>query len=251
MKQHEAVIIALENLGGIATLGDLNLETMKIKECEWKTKTPFASIRRIVQMNEEIYKIKPGLYSLKKYQKKNEANGILVETTKNKNSEAVKSFNHSYYQGMLTIIGNLKKFKTYLPNQDKNKKFIEKSLDELRTIKEIPHFTYQKLIQRSSTIDVIWFSSRLMDENLLMPTSFFEVEHSTDIQNSLLQFNDLQDFAARMIIVADETRKREFETKIKSSAFNEIRNKIEFLEYEALTKMYEYTLEEQVFKTKL
>ena len=152
---------------------------------------------------------------------------------------------------MITIIGNLKKFKTYLPNQDKNKKFIEKSLDELRTIKEIPHFTYQKLIQRSSTIDVIWFSSRLMDENLLMPTSFFEVEHSTDIQNSLLKFNDLQDFAARMIIVADETRKREFETKIKSSAFNEIRNKIEFLEYEALTKMYEYTLEEQVFKTKL
>ena len=251
MKQHEAVIIALENLGGIATLGDLNLETMKIKECEWKTKTPFASIRRIVQINEEIYKIKPGLYSLKKYQKKNEANGILVETTKNKNSEEVKSFNHSYYQGMITIIGNLKKFKTYLPNQDKNKKFIEKSLDELRTIKEIPHFTYQKLIQRSSTIDVIWFSSRLMDENLLMPTSFFEVEHSTDIQNSLLKFNDLQDFAARMIIVADETRKREFETKIKSSAFNEIRNKIEFLEYEALTKMYEYTLEEQVFKTKL
>ena len=251
MKQHEAVIIALENLGGIATLGDLNIETMKIKECEWKTKTPFASIRRIVQTNEEIYKIKPGLYSLKKYQKKNEANGILVETTKNKNSEEIKSFNHSYYQGMLTIIGNLKKFKTYLPNQDKNKKFIEKSLDELRTIKEIPHFTYQKLIQRSSTIDVIWFSSRLMDENLLMPTSFFEVEHSTDIQNSLLKFNDLQDFAARMIIVADESRKREFETKIKSSAFNEIRNRIEFLEYEALTKMYEYTLEEQVFKTRL
>ena len=251
MKQHEAVIIALENLGGIATLGDLNIETMKIKECEWKTKTPFASIRRIVQTNENIYKIKPGLYSLKKYQKRNETNGILVETTKNKNSEEIKSFNHSYYQGMLTIIGNLKKFKTYLPNQDKNKKFIEKSLDELRTIKEIPHFTYQKLIQRSSTIDVIWFSSRLMDENLLMPTSFFEVEHSTDIQNSLLKFNDLQDFAARMIIVADETRKKEFETKIKSSAFNEIRNKIEFLEYEALTKMYEYTLEEQVFKTRL
>jgi len=251
MKQHEAVIIALEKLGGIATLGDLNLETMKIKECEWKTKTPFASIRRIVQTNEDIYKIKPGLYSLKKYQKRNEANGILVETTKNKNSEEVKSFNHSYYQGMLTIIGNLKKYKTYLPNQDKNKKFVEKSLDELRTVKEIPNYTYQKLVQRSSTIDVIWFTSRLMEDSILMPTSFFEVEHSTDIQNSLLKFNDLQDFAARMIIVADESRKKEFESKIKSSAFNEIRNKIEFLEYEALTKMYEYTLEEQVFKTKL
>ena len=54
-----------------------------------------------------------------------------------------------------------------------------------------------------------------------------------------------------MIIVADESRKREFDTKIKSSAFNEIRNRIEFLEYEALTKMYEYTLEKTGFKTKL
>ena len=246
MKQHEAVIIALEKLGGIATLGDLNLETMKIKECEWKTKTPFASIRRIVQTNEDIYKIKPGLYSLKKYQKRNEANGILVETTKNKNSEEVKSFNHSYYQGMLTIIGNLKKFKTYLPNQDKNKKFIEKSLDELRTIKEIPHFTYQKLIQRSSTIDVIWFSLRLMDENLLMPTSFFEVEHSTDIQNSLLKFNDLQDFHSRMVIVADTKRKKEYLDKIKYSSFKDLskNNRVSFLDFETLCKQYESLIEQ-------
>lgn len=36
-----------------------------------------------------------------------------------------------------------------------------------------------------------------------MPHSFFEIEHSTDIQNSLLKFNDLQDFYVRMVIVAD------------------------------------------------
>lgn len=59
MKQYEAVIATLERLGGVATLGELNKEVFKIKECEWKTKTPFASIRRIVQMNENIYKIKP------------------------------------------------------------------------------------------------------------------------------------------------------------------------------------------------
>ena len=66
MKQHEAVIIALENLGGTATLDDLNIETMKIEDCEWKTKTPFASIRRIVNNHEKIFKVKPGFYSLKK-----------------------------------------------------------------------------------------------------------------------------------------------------------------------------------------
>lgn len=64
MEQYKAVILTIERLGGVATLGGLNYEVFKIKECEWKTKTPFASIRRIVQQRKEIYKIKPGLYGL-------------------------------------------------------------------------------------------------------------------------------------------------------------------------------------------
>lgn len=48
MKQYEAVIETLKRLGGIATLGQLNQEVFKIRDCEWNTKTPFASIRRIV-----------------------------------------------------------------------------------------------------------------------------------------------------------------------------------------------------------
>lgn len=82
MKQYEAVIQTLEKLGGVATLGQLNQEVFKIKDCEWRSKTPFASIRRIVQENENIYKIKPGLWALKSYQKKLEDKGIVVETEK-------------------------------------------------------------------------------------------------------------------------------------------------------------------------
>lgn len=44
MTQNEAVILTLEKLGGIATLGQLYQETMKIKDCVWKTKTPFEII---------------------------------------------------------------------------------------------------------------------------------------------------------------------------------------------------------------
>ena len=72
MKQNEAVLLTLEKLGGLATLGQLNQEVMQITACNWKTKTPFASIRRIVQVDKNIYKIKPGLYGLKKFQKENE-----------------------------------------------------------------------------------------------------------------------------------------------------------------------------------
>ena len=51
-----------------------------------------------------------------------------------------------------------------------------------------------------------------------MPHSFYEIEHSTDIQNSLLKFNDLKDFSARMVIVADEKRHAEFGNKMNYAA---------------------------------
>ena len=46
MKQYEQIIKMMEQLGGSATLGRLN-QTIDISQ--WKTKTPYASIRRIVQ----------------------------------------------------------------------------------------------------------------------------------------------------------------------------------------------------------
>jgi hypothetical protein len=245
MKQYEAVRQALEKLGGVATLGQLNQETMKIKSCEWKTKTPFASIRRIVQLDKNIYKIKPGLYGLLKCKKEIEARGIISETSVNKNSNQVVEFNHSYYQGLLLTVGNLKGLKTFIPNQDKNKKFINKPLGDIRTLNSLPEYSYPNLIQRSSTIDVIWFNERKM------PHSFFEVEYSTDIQNSLLKFNDLQDFSSRMIIVADVSRKNEYENKIRYTSFKDISDRVKFLDYESLSKQYERILEQQIFSTML
>jgi len=243
MKQYEAVIQALEKLGGVATLGQLNQETMKIKGCEWKTRTPFASIRRVVQLDKNIYKIKPGLYGLLKYKKEIEARGIIAETSANKNSSQAVEFNHSYYQGLLLTIGNLKGLKTFVPNQDKNKNFIDRSLGELRTLSSIPNFSYKNLVQRSSTIDVLWFNERLM------PFSFFEVEHQPDFQNSLLKYNDLQDFHTKMVIVSDTRHRSEFEKKVRYSSFKQIADRIKFLDYESLNKQYEFVIEQQSFQT--
>jgi len=245
MKQNEAVILTLEKLGGVATLGQLNQEVFKIKDCEWKTKTPFASIRRIVQLDKNIFKIKPGLYGLEKMKAEIENRGIIIETVKNIDSKEFQEFNHSYYQGLLLIVGKLKGLSTFVPNQDKNRKFYdERKLGEISTISELPKYSYESIVQRSSTIDVIWFNER----NL--PHSFFEVEHSTDIQNSLLKFNDLQDFYSRMIIVADNKRKADYINKIKYSSFKDlsINNRVSFLDYESLNKQYESLIEQQSFE---
>ncbi|MCR5124110.1 MAG: hypothetical protein K6B43_02840 [Treponema sp.] len=245
MKQYEAVIQTLEKLGGVATLGQLNQEVFKIKDCEWKTKTPFASIRRIVQENANIYKIKPGLWALKSHKKELEQQGIIVETEKNKDSKEVIEFNHSYYQGLLVSIGNLKKFGTFIPNQDKNRLFLHEKLGNLRSLQEIPKYSYENFVSRSSTIDVIWFNERNM------PDSFFEVEHSTDIQNSLMKFYDLQDFYTRMLIVADEKRHGEYNKKLGYASFAKLKenNRVEFLSYDELERQYRQTIELQNIHT--
>lgn len=80
MTQAQAVIETIEKLGGIATLDQINQHVFEVEDCVWKTKTPFASVRRIVQQTKGIYKIKPGLYALETHRKQLEQDGINVQT---------------------------------------------------------------------------------------------------------------------------------------------------------------------------
>lgn len=236
MKQHEAVIQALEQLGGQATLAQLYHATLKIKDCEWNTKTPEASIRRIVQKRPEIFKVRPGLWALRSYQKRL---GLVEESAHNQDDAQVIQQSHSYYQGLLLTIGRLRNLDTFAPHQDKNRLFINQPLKEVRTLDEIPQFSYPKIVKRCSTVDVVWFNSRGLLHSL------FEVEHSTDIQNSLTKFFDLRDFYTRMVIVAADRRARAFEHKIGFDVFNEIKERVSFLTYEDLAKQYESEMEKQ------
>lgn len=239
MTQSQAVKEAIESLGGIAPLGNIYQVALQNPNCSWGTKTPQASIRRIVRHTKGIYTVRKGLYALESHRKHLEANGIVEVTKNNANSYEIQQFTHYYYQGLLLKVGKLRHYDTFVLNQDKNKKFLqEATLGELRSLNEIPYFSYPNLVQRSSTIDVIWFNERKM------PHSFFEVEHSTDIQNSLLKFCDLQDFYARMVIVADNYRKDEFIRKLGETAFRDLREKkrVSFLSYDDLDQQYENAL---------
>jgi hypothetical protein len=238
MKQHEAVIQALEQLGGQATLAQLYHATLKIKDCKWNTKTPEATIRRIVQTTPEIFKVRPGLWALRSYQKQL---GLVEETPRNQDDAQVIQQGHAYYQGLLLSIGRLRNFETFAPQQDKNQLFINQPLKNVRTLAEIPQFSYPKIVKRCSTVDVVWFNRRgLLD-------SLFEVEHSTNVQDSLAKFADLRDFYTRMVIVAASRRARYFEHKISLDVFNEIKKRVSFLSYEDLAAQYESEMKKQAY----
>lgn len=164
--QEKQVIEVLRQEGGYATLKRLN-EIMDFST--WKTKTPEASVRRIVQVSNHIFRIQPGLWALKEMREEVLKHLELKEG--NKKSEEI--FTHSYYQGLLVEIGKFWKQNTYIPAQDKNRKFIDHCLGEITDTTTLPNFTYDNLLRKAKTVDVIWFNERNMPSNFYVHVSMF------------------------------------------------------------------------------
>jgi len=233
-KQHDAVIEVMQSNGGYSTLGHLYQKVLQVPNVEWKTKTPFASIRRIVQDSRFFFKIRPGLWALKEHRDKLPAEIMPA----GKQAKPVETeFGHSFYQGLLLEIGNLRKLQTHVAMQDKNKMYLDRRLGDVASLTEMPEFGFLPLVKKASSVDVVWFNDRNM------PHSFIEVEHSTDIYNSLLKFLELQDFNSGFCIVADKSRSREFQSKLMSTAFKDIKRRTTFFDYDKTslwhTKLFE------------
>ncbi len=224
--QEQQVIEVLRKTGGYATLRRLN-ELMDFST--WGTKTPEASVRRIVQDSQQIFRIQPGLWALEDMR-----DAVMRHfDLKPGNKKSEEQFTHGYYQGLLVEIGKFRRLTTYVPPQDQNRLFVDKKLGEITDTTELPDFTYDDLKRRARTIDVIWFNERKM------PSCFYEVEHTTDIKNSLSKFYELQDFHAGFYIVADDSRKSEYEDKLHVSMFSAIEKRVQFLNYKKVADMYE------------
>jgi hypothetical protein len=224
--QEAQVIEVMRKEGGFATFKRLN-ELLDFSK--WGTKTPEASVRRIVQNSKSIFKIQPGLWALEEM--RSEVLDKFNLEMGNKKSE--EQFSHGYYQGLLIEIGKYEHMKTYVPAHDKKRLFLGKSLEEISDTMVLPQFTHSNILRKAKTVDVIWFNERNM------PHAFYEVEHTTDIKNSLSKFYELQDLFAKFFIVADVCRKKEFEDKLNVSMFTPLQKRVEFLEYGKVTTRYE------------
>lgn len=174
----------------------------------------------------------PGLWALKSYRSKLPPDILPV---KNQPKAKQEEFSHAYYQGLLVELGNLEKYQTFVPNQDKNKLYLGRKLSEIVTVPDIYKFTYDEIVRTARTIDVKWFNDRNMPDNL------FEIEHSTDIHNSLRKFVELQDFYANFCIVADEVRKREFQAKLSSQVYKPMSKRVGFWSYDNVAELHSKT----------
>ena len=239
MNQTEQVVAALKRLGGCATLKDLYEEVFRGTAPRWKTRTPFASIRRIVQQAKAIAKLQPGLYCLKSDYRKFKHLAADAPARERQGDDI-----HALYQGYLLEIGRFRDYATYIPPQDKRRIFPSgmKRLEDMRDMAKLPDFSYPRFTRQAKTIDVIWFNQRNM------PAFMFEVEYTTNLTRSFEKFSELRDFAAAMVIVADESRADSFHDKLHGATFSDMRNRIAFWSFDKIAKLH--SAEETIEKTR-
>lgn len=229
--QGDAVEEVMRANNGYATLGYLYQNALKIPYVKWGTKTPHESIRRILQKDVQtrFFKIRPGLWALEEYRDKIP---FLQEAREDAPKPQQEKFSHGYFQGLLIEMGNLQQLATYVPPQDRNRTFLEKPLGTITTTSTLYTFSHNEITRFAKTVDVIWFNERKM------PKAFIEVEHSTDIYNSLRKFVELQDFYADFTIVAPESRREEFEDKRSATSYREMRDRVKFWGYDDVVKRH-------------
>ena len=231
MYQYEAVAEVMRNNGGYGTLKTLYERAPRVEGSEWGTKTPNASIRRIVQNREDFFKIRPGLWALASHRDRLPASVYDASADDTQRDR----YSHWYFQGLLTELGNARQAETWVPAQDKNRAFLERTLGDVRSLESLPAFGYEQVVDRASTVDVVWFNDRAM------PASFIEVEFSTDFQNSLHKFLDLQDFHAGFVIAAADTRRAQFERRLDQAGFEPIRDRVEFFSFDEVSTLHSAT----------
>lgn len=109
--QTDQVIDTMKRLGGYSTLGKLYQE---VDTSHWATKTPQESIRRIVQASSAFFRVQPGLWALEECR-----DDVLSRfDLASKEDSKIELFTHGYFQGVITEIGKMRNFLTYIPAQD-------------------------------------------------------------------------------------------------------------------------------------
>ena len=112
----------------------------------------------------EFFKIQPGLWALEESResvlKKFQLEGFDSPAPDEAMAERQQEFNHSYYQGLIVKIGNMKKMNTFVSCTDQKRLFLGKPLKEIATLETIHDFTYPEYLKKAKMIDVIWFNER-------------------------------------------------------------------------------------------
>jgi hypothetical protein len=235
----DAILRAIEDCGGVATLKELYQLVPKIRGISSSLDVNHvirAYLRRMTRISGKLKKVGLGIYALP--DAKLERN-LYEDIQKGKTKEEIfKDISddelHSYVEGMLIELGNIYGYLTYTANP--SSLFNGKPLREIVTLKRIPEFTSHTLLSIAKTIDVIWFGKRA---TVAMPKHTFDVEITTDFSKALHRAYQLRDFKTTFYVVGPKNRQDQFQRRLTTDPYHEISDRVFFRSVDDIFSLYE------------
>jgi hypothetical protein len=188
---------------------------------------------REIKNNKNFKKIGLGIFALLDY----------VEKKEKVNEKDIVRM-HSYIEGICIELGNLEKHDTY--TADPSAKFKENILlSNLSTIKTVPTFTYQEIVNSIKRIDVLWFNK----DGFQFPKRAFEIVESVGtLGEAFNRTYQLGEFNLDFYIIGSETNRNKFEDKRNREPYNRVHDRYVYRSYDEIIKFYEKKLELERFK---
>ena len=142
---------------------------------------------------------------------------------------------HECIELILLEIGRKLGFKVYTADPSKTCNNIR--LGDLVNMdkNELREYAGSRLLDPLSLIDVIWYNESRREFYA------FEVVLTTDMRSSLEKLTDILGLRAKLFIVADEHRKRDYEKRMKSLAYRAIKDICKFIPLTSIIKIYTLT----------
>lgn len=226
MTKVEAIKRILEDHNGIATWDIIYSEIERyypgIKSSpEWQ-----AGIRGVFyreeKNNRNFKRVGLGMLALRDF------NEEKVEDIKN---DPVRL--HSYLEGVCIDIGNFLKLKTY--TADPTAKYNELPLSDIATLKSIPKFTYNEIIDTIKKIDVLWFN----EKGYQFPKRSIEIVDSINtLERALKRSIQLLEFNLSFYILCKKEDIHKVEKAISLEPYVRIRDRFKVKDYDYILSIY-------------
>ena len=146
---------------------------------------------------------------------------------------------HSYIEGICIELGNFEKLLTF--TADPIAKYRDNIfLHQLISLKELPNFTYTKIVDAAKRIDVLWFNK----SGFLFPQKAFEVIDSIGtLGEALNRTYQLNEFNVDFIILGQEKNRNKFEDKVNREPYKRIIERYKYKSYDEIISFYNKKLE--------
>jgi len=228
----EAIKKVMEDNGGTATWDIIYSNIEKYypaarASAEWQAGLRGVLYREIKDRR-NFKKIGFGIFALKEYEEEQEEQ---LKTDKIRM--------HSFIEGICLELGNFENFDTYTP--DPTVIFKDNIyLKDLRTIDNIPIFTYNEIVNSVKRIDVLWFNKK----GYKYPKRAFEVVDSIGtLGEALNRTFQLAEFNLNFYIVGAEKDRARFDDKITREPYVRIKDRFIYKNYNEVIDFYNKKLE--------